>query len=177
MRPYGWFLPIVLLSVLLATGPKAFLMAFSLPLGFSLLALAFEKLSAWLAGTPQPEKRRKSKSPFANGKPFSTEEGEEEESQPKRRSQKSRYRSWAAGNNGSVHKGKSGSKFGGWDELIREEEESDQSFRPNQKTGEQDKPEQEVTSSMQMRERELPLLLKLLVGLFPFLGSWTSLLR
>ncbi|KAJ8441670.1 hypothetical protein Cgig2_019057 [Carnegiea gigantea] len=181
LRSYGWFLPAILVPLLLATGPKAFLMAFSLPLGLSLLTFAFKKLMAWLEGTPEPKQSRKTKSPFAQAKASSMEEGDdledEEEIQPSRRSWTSRYRSAAASNNGPMFKGSSSSKFGGWDELVIEEEEMNGAPRPDQKMDEEKIPMQEEPASMPVRERELPLLLQLLVALFPFLGSWTSLLR
>lgn len=181
LRSYGWFLPAILVSLLVATGPKAFLMAFSLPLGLSLLTFAFKKLMAWLEGTPEPKPSRKNKSPFAQAEASSMEEGDdledEKEIQPGRRSQRSRYRSAAASNNGPIFKGSSSSKFGGWDELVIEEEEMNGAPRSDQKLHEDKIPIQEEPASMPARERELPLLLKLLVALFPFLGSWTSLLR
>jgi len=156
-------------------------MAFSLPLGLSLLTFAFKKLMAWLEGTPEPKPRGKTKSPFGQAKPSSMEEDSdleaEEEIQPGRMGQRSRYRSVAASNNGPIFKGNSSSKFKGWDELVMEEEEMNGALGPEQKMDEEKIPVQEEPASMPVRERELPLLLKLLVALFPFLGSWTSLLR
>lgn len=184
MRSYGWFLPAILASLLLASGPKAFLTAFSLPLGISLLILAFNKLGEWLNGNPKPRRRRKTRSPFSveTDDLVEEEDDQEEESKPgKRNKKRDRYRSWAAGGNGSVHKGDTGSRasassFGGWDELIGEAEVEKEGSSPEMARLEK-LVEETKMNNRSLKERDVPLLVKLLVSLFPFLGSWTNLLR
>ena len=56
-KSYGWTLPFIPLSSLLANDPNAFLMALVLPLGQTALSLLFEKL--W--GMPESKPKRKVK--------------------------------------------------------------------------------------------------------------------
>ncbi|RVX07614.1 hypothetical protein CK203_025120 [Vitis vinifera] len=88
-------LPLIILSVLLTTGPKAFLMVLALPLGQSVLSLAFKKFWGMTQSSPKRRVRTKKK-PFA---------------------------STPAGNGVSVDKDvQAAPKFGGWDELDGREE-------------------------------------------------------
>nr|KYP56567.1 hypothetical protein KK1_002810 [Cajanus cajan] len=166
-KSYGWTLPVILASWLLASGPKAFLMALVLPLGQSALALAFEKL--W--GQPESKPKRKN---TTRRKPRRSARVEEEPEQ----NQKTRkgYQSWVVENNGSVDSGGRGeaqTSFGGWDDLERSRPATKSSRSMN---GSQRKPMEGGRLSRRERKSDTPLLLRLLIAIFPFLGTWTKML-
>lgn len=181
-KSYGWTLPPIIFSLLLNSGPKAFLMALALPLGQSIISLALEKL--W--GTPErrPKKRRTRsktrKRPFYSTETRVQEEEEEEErgSGEGKGKMGYGYQSWEVGSNGGeVRKeGKSGTSFGGWEDL------DGVGSQRKAKSGVRGK-KQSNTSSMEKgklswraKKSDTPLLLRLLIAVFPFLGSWTRML-
>ncbi|XP_022760420.1 uncharacterized protein LOC111306777 [Durio zibethinus] len=114
-KSFGWTLPPILLSLLFATGPKAFLMALSLPLGQLAITLAYEKL----LGRSQSKQKRKAR---VRKKTKSTSRSTlkkvkmEEEVQQDQKSRKGTkdYQSWVVTDDGSVNEG--GTSLGGWDE-------------------------------------------------------------
>ncbi|OEL17233.1 hypothetical protein BAE44_0021749 [Dichanthelium oligosanthes] len=71
-KTYGFLLPVMLVSMLVATGPKAFLMAMAIPLGQS--AISFLLDAIW--------GRRRSNRDDRWRRPFQEEEDEEEEDYP-----------------------------------------------------------------------------------------------
>ncbi|GKU85637.1 hypothetical protein SLEP1_g275 [Rubroshorea leprosula] len=85
------------------------------------------------------------------------------------------YQSRMATDNGSVNKGdKYAPNFGGWDDLTGTESVK----RPYQvKSGKRKatKTKGKGKLSMEGRRSDAPLLLRLLIAVFPFLGSWTKL--
>ncbi|KAK7393640.1 hypothetical protein VNO78_22199 [Psophocarpus tetragonolobus] len=167
-KSYGWTLPVILASWLLSSGPKAFLMALVLPLGQSALALAFEKL--W--GRPESKSKRKYRmrmKPHARNR--TRVEQEPEEKQKTRKG----YQSWVVEDNGSVDKDSREEvpSFGGWDDLERS--------RPSTKSshpmdGSRRMAMEGGRLSRKERKSDTPLLLRLLIAIFPFLGSWTKML-
>lgn len=171
-RSYGWMLPAIIISLLLSTGPKAFLMALALPLGQSAVSLAFEKLFGRAQRSPRRNPRPRKKKPFAS--PASAVEIEEEEWAKSRETRKGNmgYRSWEIGNDGSsTGEGvESGSSFNGWDEL--------EDIRRKARTAGASRRTPGVKSKLSRRERrkDTPLFLRLLIAVFPFLGSWTKML-
>lgn len=176
-KAYGWLLPFVLISWLLASGPKAFLMALAIPLGQSALALAFDKL--W-GGTKSRPKRRRSRMrrrrPATRATAAETEEemAEEEDEDREPRKGKSGYQSWVVGNGGSVDMGgQRETGFGGWDDL-----EGVKSAQRSSRARAEGSGGTEKKGKLSRRERrsDTPLLLRLLVAVFPFLGSWTKML-
>lgn len=169
------------MTLLIATGPKAFLMAFSLPFGLSLVILAFQKLQEWLVGGPKPQNRRKRRSKFGRRMDaIMEEEDDQDEIQQVKRNKKRENQSWVFQTNGSFNKSDSGSRvnvnsFGGWDDLIGEEE-TQRTRRPSRETDRLETMLKKERLSRSMKERDLPMLLRLLIAVFPFLASWTSFL-
>ncbi|KAL5990302.1 hypothetical protein ACLOJK_011199 [Asimina triloba] len=106
-RSYGWMLPAIIISMLLATGPAAFLMALAFPLGQSVLSLAVDKV--W--GSMQDRPKRKSRSKKKN----------QENRENSGDGQRWGYKTWVVTDDGLIDKDNSQrlSSFGGWDELDR----------------------------------------------------------
>ncbi|GAV57226.1 hypothetical protein CFOL_v3_00764 [Cephalotus follicularis] len=171
-KSYGWYLPIIISSILLATGPKAFLMALALPIGQSLLSLAFDKL--W-GRTSRPQRKTKTReTPSARtGSNVKMEEEEQGERQESREGKTRGYQSWVVGDDGSVNKGGQGiPSFGGWEELDRTRSIRRSCQKPK------GSPSRQVEKSKLSRRwrSDTPLLLRLLIAVFPFLESWTKML-
>lgn len=167
-------LPIILASSLLASGPKAFLMALAIPLGQSALTLAFEKL--WGPSKSKPKRKyrmRRKRSRVNNARVEEDEEQEPEENQ-KANKGKSGMQSWVVENNGSVNRSsRETPSFGGWDDL----EKSRPTTRSSQaRKGSQRMPMEDGKLSRRERKNNTPLLLRLLIAVFPFLGTWTKML-
>ncbi|XVF38564.1 hypothetical protein REPUB_Repub20aG0113000 [Reevesia pubescens] len=172
-KSYGWSLPPILLSLLFATGPKAFLMALALPLGQSAVTFAFEKL--FRSQSKQKRKARVRKKPKNTSRRTVKNVKMEEEQQEGRKSRKGMkgYQSWVVGDYDSVNEGGNGAiSFGGWDELDgvgSTRMPSTTESVSKRTTKEKDK------LSMKQSKSDAPLLLRLLIAVFPFLGSWTKL--
>lgn len=171
---FGWMLPIIIVSILLTTGLKAFLMALALPLGQSALFLAFKKLWGMTQNSPKHRVRTKKK-PFARSPGNVVMEDEEEEKIRGSRKRKMGYQSWVAGNGNSVDKDvEAAPKFGGWDEL--DGREGSMQRRSTRTAGSSQRIPVKGKLSRGGRNGDTPLLLRLLVAVFPFLGSWTKML-
>ncbi|KAI9078778.1 hypothetical protein K1719_039236 [Acacia pycnantha] len=169
-KSYGWTFPIIILSWLAASGPKALLMALALPLGQSALALAFEKL--WGSDKSKPKRKtRMRRKPTASAVSGAKVQEQPEETQ-RRRKGKTSYQSWV--DNGSVGRDKqSAPSFGGWDDLDR----AGPTMRSSQvANGSERLSEEKGKLSRAVRKSDRPLLVRLLIALFPFLGSWTKML-
>ena len=172
-RSYGWTLPFILISWLLASGPKAFLMALALPLGQSALSLAFEKL--WGRSKSKPKRKsRTRRKPFARNVGGAALEEDELKETRKTRKEKAGYQSWVVENGGSVDSGsQNGRSFGGWDDL----ESSGPATRSSRgMRGSQGMSMEKGKLSRRERKSDTPLLLRLLIAVFPFLGTWTKML-
>lgn len=163
-KSFGWLFPPFILSMLAATGPKAFLISFALPLGQSALSLAFKKLFGRKQNQPKRKSRIKKKPSAKRASGIDMEE-EKEEKIPLR---KTGYQSWVGSEDGSANKGggQNDASFGGWDELDKQGEYFSKE-RPS-------RPEKGSRLSRRGRKTNAPLLLRLLIALFPFLGSWTK---
>ncbi|XP_023732232.1 uncharacterized protein LOC111880052 isoform X1 [Lactuca sativa] len=172
-RSFGWFLPAIISSLLLTSGPKAFLMAMAIPLGQSALSMLFQ--TVW--GRPKNKTRRrgKSKSEGKRKPPPPPRRGgasyvdmDEEEYPRGERKRAPGYQTWVAGDGGASDNksGGSSASFGGWEELDRKSG----SFTDGKR-----KP---LKSKLSRRERRstTPLFFRLLIAVFPFLGSWTRML-
>ncbi|KAF3553743.1 hypothetical protein F2Q69_00017195, partial [Brassica cretica] len=152
-KSYGYLLPFILLSLFFSTGPKAFLISLGVAIGPSLLFLAFQKLIGW-------DKRRRRTS---TANQFGIEMEDERRSRV-------RYSPSQVRNSGSAGMA---SNFGGWDELegpgtVPEEPRTEPKRKPMKK---RKKIRREEAAEAQ------PLLLRLLVSLFPFLSSYTNMLK
>lgn len=138
-------------------------MSLAIAIGPSLLFYAFQKLIGW-------DKRRRTS--IANQ--LGIEEEEEEEMERGR--SRIRYNPSQVKNNVNgrgVSRGSAGmaSKFGGWDELegfgtIPERPPSEPKRKPLKKK-----------KRIRREEAAQPLLLRLLVSLFPFLSTYTNMLK
>jgi len=171
-RSYGWTLPPIIISWLLASGPKAFLMALVLPLGQSALSLAFEKLWGRTQSRPKRKSRMRRKPSASTVSSVETEAEEQDESQETRKG-KVGYQSWVAGNDGPVSNGgQDAPNFGGWDDLDR----SGFAQKAYRMTGGSRQTTEKGKLSRRERKNGTPLLLRLLIAVFPFLGSWTKML-
>ncbi|XP_009141298.1 uncharacterized protein LOC103865254 [Brassica rapa] len=151
-KSYGYLLPFILLSLFFSTGPKAFLISLGVAIGPSLLFLAFQKVIGW-------DKRRRT----STANQFGVEMGDERRSRV-------RYNPSQVRNSGSAGMA---SNFGGWDELegpgtVSEQPRTEPRRKPMKK---RKKIRREEAAEAQ------PLLLRLLVSLFPFLSSYTNMLK
>lgn len=161
---YYPLLPAFLLSMLLATGPKAFLMSLALLIGQSAFTFALKKL--WDEKQNKPKRKTKSKK-RARINTASNVEYEEEEIKWTQKG-KTGYRSWVGRDDTSVDKdNQNPSTFGGWDDLDTTKE-FDTKYRGRRA--------EKGRFSRRERKSEMPLLLRLLIAVFPFLSSWTKML-
>ena len=166
-RSYGLMLPAIIISTVLATGPKAFLMALALPIGQSVLTLAFTKL--WGTKQDNPKRKTKTKPRVSFSSYVELEEEEEKESKGTRKG-KVGYQSWVSPNDVSVNKDSQiPSNFGGWDDLNRTKGFDMGSSRSSARTGRSGRTRTEK-SKFRRRERrsDTPFLLRLLFAVFPF---------
>ncbi|KAJ9182361.1 hypothetical protein P3X46_006364 [Hevea brasiliensis] len=170
-KSYGWALPPIILSWLIATGPKAFLMALALPLGQSALTFVFGKL--WGSTQSKPNsKARKKRKPFGSSSSNVEMDDEELEERQKTKKGNKEFQSWVV--NGSVNRDSQGTpNLGGWDEL----DEMESMQQPSQRACQtQKKSSANGKLGRRRRKSNAPLLLRLLVAVFPFLGSWIKML-
>ncbi|XP_010263967.1 PREDICTED: uncharacterized protein LOC104602101 [Nelumbo nucifera] len=178
---FGWMLPAIILSMLLGTGPKAVLMALVLPLGQSAISLAIDKFWGRRRESPIPRSRTKKK-PFARapGDVRMNAEEKQEDKVGEAGNGRCGYQSWVTANDGSVKKrGQYRYSFGGWDELDRQGKPEMGPIRmPSRMTGGSPRPQVERKGklSRRVRNKDTPLLIRLLIAFFPFLGSWTKIL-
>ncbi|KAK9288688.1 hypothetical protein L1049_017151 [Liquidambar formosana] len=144
----------------------------------SALSLAFEKLFGRTKNNPKRKSRRTKKKPSA----YSASKAEKEEEQEERRGTrtgKTGYQTWVVGNDGSVEKGgQDAPNFGGWEELDKQMEHDMGSARKAglKKGGSRTAPVENGRLSRRERKGNTPLLLRLLIAVFPILGSWTKFL-
>lgn len=173
-RAFGWMIPAIGISLLLGTGSNAFFMALAVPLGQTALSLVIDKVWGTTSSKPKPRTRtrRTKKKPFV--RPARREKTNKREEENKTPEEKGSYESWTAADTGSrKNSGKRAHKFGGWDEL-------DDAYKvprgtPRQKADELPKQQNKSKLSRTRRVRDTPLLLRLLIAVFPFLG-WVKLL-
>lgn len=167
-RSFGWMLPAIISSLLLTSGPKAFLMALAIPMGQSALSLLFQ--TVW-GGRPKNKTKRQGKSkkrspPSAASYVDIDDEQEEFVVDDKKR--ENGYQTWVSEDDFSSGKKTNGSSssFGGWEDLDAKTRSKKDAKRKTTK------------SKMSRRDKrsETPLFLRLLIAVFPFLGSWTRML-
>ncbi|OWM85451.1 uncharacterized protein LOC116193184 [Punica granatum] len=171
-RAFGWMLPAIAISLLLGTGPNAFIMALAVPLGQKVISVTFDKVWGWTVGSPRPSSRPKTRK-----KPFSRATNETRTSAGKQeKGPRGSYQSWVPGDGLNGRGDSKGQRFGGWDDLDGKTRANDfvRTSR-RQEEGSREKPKSGKLSRVG-RVRERPLLLRLLVAAFPFLGSWMRIL-
>ncbi|TVT99335.1 hypothetical protein EJB05_55335 [Eragrostis curvula] len=202
-KTYGYLLPVMLASMLVATGPRAFLMAMAIPLGQSAISFLLDAIWGRNGRRRQP--------PFEE----EYEEEEEEEDFPKYSSDfasasgrdrssssyygrwRQSYQSWVSNDfvaeaddysSNDRGGGPKTSGFGGWDELLDKDDDATQA-----RNKASSRPPQPITDaaargpgaplsrkrarmSASTKYKQAPMLMRLLVAVFPFLGSWFRLL-
>uniref|UniRef100_A0A803L547 Uncharacterized protein n=2 Tax=Chenopodium quinoa TaxID=63459 RepID=A0A803L547_CHEQI len=151
--------PIVLLSTVLDTGSNSLMMALVLPLGQTALSLVMDKLwedpSSSRNFRPQSRPRSKSKTRRSRSKGYARK------ARSRPRPVNGDYKSWEA----AKKDGRPDSKFGGWDELDQEVARSN-SFADEQK------PKVDTGKLSRTLNKDKPLFIRLLIAVFPILGSW-----
>ncbi|GFP95738.1 hypothetical protein PHJA_001718000 [Phtheirospermum japonicum] len=164
-RAFGWMIPAVIISLLLGTGPNTILMTVALPLAQSAFSLAADTLWGTSDETLRPKSKKSKKRPFTSR----TRAKKEKETRFQTRNGAENYKSWVDANNASDKNGRtSRQNFGGWDELDKE---------PRATPIEQaDEPRARERVKISRRKKDdTPLLTRLLIAMFPFLGFWTKL--
>lgn len=173
-------LPPIILILLLANGLKAFLMALALPVGQSTLAFAFQRIrnigkNKSKRNTDTNKRRYRSRA-SRKVRPKEARVWAGSQGAIKR---KKENRSWSSKNDVlQYNMDNKIANYGGWDEL-------ETGWQPN--IGSSRSPAQKLsgsraidkeTSKLSWRSSESgrPLLLRLLVAVFPFLSSWIKVL-
>ena len=165
--------PAIAISLLLGTGPNAFFMALVLPLAQSAVAFATDTFWGRSRGGPRPKPKTKKK-PFVRTESDigMREEREDTESGKVREN----YQSWSASNDVSTKRcDKRPQNFGGWDELDKRMGSFNAPKRALNQKANEPRPQKKGKLSRRVRSRDTPLLMRLLIAVFPFLGSWTKL--
>ncbi|CAI9117989.1 OLC1v1019490C1 [Oldenlandia corymbosa var. corymbosa] len=168
---YGWALPFILVSLVITNGPKSFLLALTLAILQSTFAFAFQKM--WESrGKQRSQRKTKKKKTRRSSRTENTFWEDERLGNQENKKRKMGYKSWVQSDDDS--------SFGGWDKLDSENEFQ---FRSPTKSGQRVGGRSEKSSSSEksriseeVRRSETPLLLRLLIAAFPFLGSWTKML-
>lgn len=165
-KSFGWGLPPILLSLLFANGPKAFLMALAVTIGQSAIAFAFEKISGKSHSKQKRKARARKTKKYTSWRTVRNIKKEEQvhEGLKKKKGMKG-YQSWVVDDQGTT-------SFGGWDELDGTEPTRTPSTMEN---GSKQTRKPKDRLSVSETESNEPLLLRLLIAVFPFLGSWTKL--
>lgn len=170
-RAFGWMIPAILMSTLLDTGPNTLIMAVALPLGQTALSLLMDRLLAGPSYDPVPRRRTKKRRPMRTASRTKSS-GQAQERSYKSRQERRGYQSWASENKKVDQQ--TGINFGGWDELDKQAGNVDGVYRKEQR-GTADGPRGvRINSKLsRRRKKEEPLMLRLMIAVFPILGSWT----
>jgi hypothetical protein len=181
-KTFGFLLPLMLASMLVATGPRAFLMAMAIPLAQS--AVSFLLDAIW--GTNNGDRRGQ--------QPFYPDEDEDEDfpefagGGDRGRRRQSNQQSWVPSDDASsaAARESGGRGFGGWDELLGSSTRQRQAAAPSTQDDEEElapsisrsrrRRGRMSSSTTKYKYKQAPLLMRLLVAVFPFLGSWFRLL-
>lgn len=152
--------------MLLTTGPKPFLVALAVPIGQSTFSFALKKM--WGGKGKRSKRKNKTRGTSRTVDKFwkVKRAGSRGKKKPKMG-----YKSWVPSYDDS--------SFAGWDQLDRgrDEFELGSSTSSGQRVGRSEKsPSAKSRLSERIRESDTPLLLRLLIAVFPFLGSWTKML-
>ncbi|XP_010940702.1 uncharacterized protein [Elaeis guineensis] len=145
----------------------------------SALSLAIDKLWGKASEGPRTKPKTKKK-PFARSASDFNGQWQDESSGDYR--ERRGYQSWVSADGGSPANVSDSRRpsFGGWDELDRQGDPLKGSVRGQQATANRSPPNAEPVKmgrlSKRGRYRDVPLFLRLLIAVFPFLGSWTRIL-
>ncbi|MBA0756715.1 hypothetical protein Gogos_021085 [Gossypium gossypioides] len=177
-RAFGWMLPAIAISLLLGTGPNAFIMALAVPLGQSALSLVFDKVSGRTNESWKSAPRRKTKKKqFTRAAANNTRTNKGKQEPNKTGGEKESYSSWLNTDGGLQDKGgQRVPKYGGWDQLDDQVETQKRATSQKGNGAPKQRKEDKFNRVGRDRVRDTPLLLRLLIAVFPFLGSWTRFL-
>lgn len=178
---FGWMIPAIMISTLLGTGSNSLIMAVVLPLGQTALSLVMDKFwgdppSSRFRSRPRSKSRPRSRSRSRSARAANPVNGGARAARYRPRPASGGYQSWGTATNSSAKNGgRSGSKFGGWDELDQQVPSSANfTERQSQKVNVLQHGGYTETGKLSTRiYREKPLFIRLLVAVFPLLGSWT----
>ncbi|ESQ49651.1 hypothetical protein EUTSA_v10021319mg [Eutrema salsugineum] len=160
-RTLSWMLAPIGISLLLGTDSNAGLMALAVPLVQSVFSLVVNKALSRPNIRPMKRSRRDT---------FSRPRKVRQEENMRGGVDKGGYKSWMLGD---ADANSTGSRYGGWDDLVKQKEiRNDNPSNESVRTKQQFKRK----ASQRWRVKEKPLLLRMLIAAFPFLGSWTKLL-
>ncbi|KAH9623081.1 hypothetical protein KSS87_005573 [Heliosperma pusillum] len=176
LKIFGWVVPAVIISSLLGTGTNSLIMAVVLPLGQTALSLVMDKFGGSPTSSSSSRPGYKSRRRPRHGS----------RSRPGARNARSRtspgrggYQSWRTANNSSVKTGWGNDpRFGGWDELDEQVGPTSDFSSKGQSREVNDPQSFEIGSGKlsRMQNRDKPLLMRLMIAVFPLLGSWTRFL-
>ncbi|XP_073308426.1 uncharacterized protein [Primulina huaijiensis] len=171
-RSFGWMLPPIILFLLLENGLKAFLMALALPVGQSTLAFAFQRIrnvgKNKSTRNTNTKKRRYRSRASRKVKPEEARIWAGSQGEIKRKKENP---SWFSKNDVlQYNMDNKIANYGGWDEIETGGQPSIGSSRsPAQKlSGSQAIDKEKSELSWRSSESGTPLLLRLLVTIFPF---------
>ncbi|XP_011077066.1 uncharacterized protein LOC105161160 [Sesamum indicum] len=171
-RAFGWMIPAVIISLLLGTGPNAIIMALALPLAQSALSLAAEALLGTADEPPRPRPKSKKK-PFAGAKNH-TRVRKEKEVQTRKGKEAGNYKSWVDANNACTKNEKrKQQRFNGWDELDNQPRVDEEPRVASVKNANEPRAQMAVKIRRGIKG-DTPLLMRLLIAMFPYLGFWTK---
>lgn len=176
---YGWMLPPVLISLLLANGLKAFLMALALPLGQSTLSFALQRFqNRGKTKRKQKNKTKKQRSRFYSSRDAGLKESPEFTSSQGARKEQKGYQSWVSKDEFTASSNdRATTNLGGWDELDTGMDYNVRSSRrASKKSSGSRGTSAQKGENRRLSESDGPLFLRLLISIFPFLGSWTKML-
>lgn len=149
-------------------------MVLGLCLGQSALTFAIQKLLGIRTQSKPKRKPRKRRKPFATAPSDAEVDDAEQEEKPETVETTMGFKSWVVNENGPVNKvTQDASQFGGWDEpdrmgsMQRPRKMASRSRKTTLANGK---------FSKRGKKSDTPLLLRLLIAVFPFLGSWTKML-
>lgn len=171
-------LPAIAISLLLGTGPNAFIMALAVPLGQSALSLVFDEVSRRTSESWKSAPRRKTKKKqFTRAAANNTRTNKRKQEPDKTGGEKESYSSWLNTDGGLQDKGgQRVPKYGGWDQLDDQVETQKRATSQKGNGAPKQQKEDKFRRVGRDRVRDTPLLLRLLIAVFPFLGSWTRFL-
>lgn len=177
---YGWMLPPIVVSLLLVNGPKAFLMALALSLGQSTLSFALQRFqNRGKNKRKQKSKAKKRSSRFYSSRDAGLEESPEFASSRGARKEQKGYQSWVSKDEFTFSSNdRPADNLGGWDELDTGMDYNVRSSRTASKksSGSRGTSAAQKGENRRLSESDGPLLLRLLISIFPFLSSWTKML-
>ncbi|KAG8380396.1 hypothetical protein BUALT_Bualt06G0011000 [Buddleja alternifolia] len=171
-RAFGWMIPAIIISLLLGTGPNTIVMALALPIAQSALSLAADTFWGRSNDIPRPKFKSK-KRPFSGARGRARVRKEKEkETGTQTGKEAGNYKTWVDANNDSSENEKRKVRnFGGWDELDNQVRVD---MGPRVKNEDEPGAQERVKISRRTKG-DTPLVLRLLIAMFPFLGFWIKL--